>query len=69
MGSKKQFIQGAIKHPGALRETVSRDFGKSGFIQGGTIKSDILSELAGRPGVTGERARFAETLRGLRRRR
>lgn len=63
MGKKKlgdHFIQGAIKHPGALH----RDLGVP---QGQKIPTAKLHAAAKRGGKVGERARFAETLEGLRR--
>jgi len=64
--SKRRWIKGAIKHPGALRATVRRRYGDAGFTARGTIKAGVLSELAKTPGVTGKRARLARTLRGFR---
>lgn len=55
---KKNWIQGAIKHPGALRRT-------AGVKAGHSIPSGKLNQLAHRGGVTGRRARLAETLKGL----
>jgi hypothetical protein len=53
------FIQGAIKHPGALHQDL-------GIPQGQPIPQATLAEAAHRPGVVGQRARFAETLERLR---
>lgn len=61
----KKFIQKAIKKPGALKQTVQRRYGKRGFTQRGTIKAEILSKLAREKGVTGKRARLAQTMRKL----
>lgn len=57
------FIKRAIKHPGALRRTVKEQYGSRGFTQRGTIRESVLHKLAKKPGVTGKRARLAETLR------
>lgn len=57
-GRGRNFIAGAIKHPGALH----RDLGVP---QGKRIPAALLREAAKRPGVVGRRARFAETLKGL----
>lgn len=51
----KDFIAGAIKHPGALH----RDLGVP---QGQKIPQDKLAAAAKKPGPVGRRARFAETL-------
>lgn len=55
----KNFIQGAISHPGALHEEL-------GVPQGKKIPEDKLEKAARAGGKLGERARFAETLKGLR---
>lgn len=65
----EKFIKGAIKHPGALRATVRREYGERGFTARGTIKRSTLHELAQRHGLTGMRARLAETLRGFQHRK
>lgn len=69
----KRFIQRAIKHPGALRAEVSRMYGSKGFVSKGArkgdIKKNVLRELEKKPGITGRRARLAETLGKLRKRR
>lgn len=57
--SQPHFIQGAIKHPGALHADL-------GIPQGQPIPAQTLAEAAHRPGIVGQRARFAETLKGLR---
>lgn len=54
----KKFIQGAIKHPGALHEEL-------GVPQGKKIPEGRLEAAAKKPGIEGKRARFAETLKGL----
>ena len=53
------FIQGAIKKPGQLH----RDLGVP---QGKKIPAGKLAAAAKKPGKVGQRARFAETLGGLR---
>ena len=52
------WIQDAIKKPGALRRT-------AGVKKGQKIPTGKLARLAGKPGVTGKRARLAQTLRGF----
>jgi hypothetical protein len=56
---KGHWIQGAIKHPGALHKELGVPQGKK--IPGGMLKK---AEHAG--GKLGKRARLAETLKGLR---
>ena len=53
-----KWIQEAVKNPGALRKTL-------GVKKGETIPAKKLAEAAKKPGVTGRRARLAETLRGF----
>lgn len=55
----KNFIAGAIKKPGALH----RDLGVP---QGEKIPAGKLAAAAKQPGKVGQRARFAETLKGMR---
>lgn len=55
----KNWIQEAIKNPGALRRT-------AGVKAGEKIPAKKLGELAKKGGVTGRRARLAETLKKLR---
>lgn len=56
MAAKKaNWIKGAIKKPGALRETMGAKEGKN-------IPKGKLSEAAKKKGVTGQRARLAQTL-------
>lgn len=55
----KKFIQQAIKRPGQLH----RDLGVP---QGQKIPTSKIVAAAKRPGKVGQRARFAETLKGLR---
>lgn len=52
------WIKSAIKHPGALHEQL-------GVPKGKTIPASLLSRAAKRGGKLGERARLAETLKGL----
>lgn len=52
----KKFIQDAIKKPGALRKSL-------GVKEGEKIPAKKLAKAAEKPGVTGQRARFAETLK------
>lgn len=54
----KHFIQGAIKHPGALHREL-------GVPQGKKIPEEKLEKAAHAGGKLGERARFAETLKGM----
>ena len=53
-----KFIQKAIKHPGALRK-------KLGVKEGKTIPAKKLAAAAKKPGKLGQRARLAETLKGM----
>lgn len=57
-GGKKKWIQGAIKHPGALRKSM-------GVKAGQKIPAKKLAAAAKKKGVTGRRARLAQTLRKL----
>jgi hypothetical protein len=52
---KKNWIQDAIKKPGALREAMGAKEGKN-------IPKGKLDEAAKKKGVMGQRARLAETL-------
>ena len=63
----KKWIQHAVKKKNALREYVRRHYGEKGFTERGTIKVEVLRELAERKGKVGQRARLALTLRKLRR--
>jgi len=51
-----KWIQKAIKKPGALRASL-------GVKEGKTIPAKKLAAAAKKPGVTGQRARLAETLK------
>lgn len=55
----KKWIQGAIKHPGALHKEL-------GVPEGKKIPAKKLAKAAKAKGVEGKRARLAETLKGLR---
>ena len=52
MKQKKNWIQGAVKHPGALRSTL-------GIKSGKTIPEAKLKAAAQKPGKEGQRARLA----------
>jgi hypothetical protein len=54
----EKWIQKAIKKPGALRKTLGVKAGK-------IIPAKKLAAAAKKPGVTGQRARLAETLKGI----
>lgn len=56
--SNKDFIQRAIKKPGALRKQLGAKAGKD-------IPAKKLAKAAKKGGKLGQRARFAETLRKL----
>jgi len=58
MAEKKKWIQGAIKHPGALHEEL-------GIKKGKKIPKSKLKKAAKAKGVLGKRARLAETLMGF----
>jgi len=55
----KKWIQKAIKKPGALRKTL-------GVKKGQDIPTSKLKAAAKKGGVTGRRARLAETLKKMR---
>lgn len=54
----EKWIQGAIKHPGALHKQL-------GVPEGEKIPAKKLSAAAGKGGKLGQRARLAQTLKGL----
>jgi hypothetical protein len=54
----KNWIAGAIKKPGALRKEL-------GVKEGKTIPAKKLAAAAKKPGKLGQRARLAETLKGM----
>jgi hypothetical protein len=58
MATKKNWIAGAIKKPGALREQL-------GVPKGKKIPEAKLEAAAKKPGKLGQRARLAETLKGM----
>jgi hypothetical protein len=57
-GSAKNFIQEAIKKPGALREQLGIKGKKP-------IPAKMLDKATKAPGKLGQRARLAKTLRGM----
>jgi hypothetical protein len=57
-GATKNFIQTAIKKPGALRSAL-------GAKKGEPIPAKKLAAAAKKPGKMGQRARLAETLKGM----
>lgn len=54
----KKWIQGAIKHPGALHKEL-------GVPQGKKIPTKKLNAAANKGGVLGRRARLAQTLKRM----
>ena len=56
--TKKNWIAGAIKKPGALKRSL-------GVKQGEKIPAKRLARAAKAPGKLGQRARLAETLKGF----
>jgi hypothetical protein len=56
--AKKNWIAGAVKHPGALRKSL-------GVKEGETIPAKKLAAAANKGGTIGRRARLAQTLRKL----
>ena len=57
-GGKANFIQKAIKKPGALHEQM-------GVPQGKKIPAKALAKAAKAPGKLGQRARFAQVLKSF----
>ena len=57
-GGSVKWIHGAVKHPGALHEQL-------GVPKGEKIPAKKLSAAAKKPGKIGQRARLAETLKGM----
>lgn len=57
-GGKTNFIQKAIKKPGALHEQM-------GVPKGKKIPAKALAKAAKAPGKLGQRARFAQVLKGF----
>ena len=58
MAAKKQWIQKAIKKPGALKSAL-------GVKKGEKIPAEKLAKAAKSPGKLGQRARLAQTLKGM----
>ena len=58
MASKKNWIAGAIKKPGALHEQM-------GIPKGKKIPGVKLAKAAKAPGKLGQRARLAQTFKGF----
>lgn len=56
----KNWISGAIKRPGALRQELGAKPGKN-------IPAKKLATAAKAPGLLGQQARLAQTLKGMRR--
>jgi hypothetical protein len=56
--AKKNWIAGAIKHPGALKAALH-------VPEGNKIPAKKLDKAAKAPGKLGQRARLAKTLRGF----
>jgi len=56
--AKKNWIAGAIKHPGALKVALH-------VPEGNKIPAKKLDKAAKAPGKLGQRARLAKTLRGF----
>lgn len=56
--ASKNWIAGAIKKPGALRQSL-------GVKKGETIPAKKLNAAAKQPGKMGARARLAKTLKGM----
>jgi hypothetical protein len=55
---KKNWIAGAVKHPGALRKSL-------GVKEAETIPAKKLAAAANKGGTIGRRARLAQTLKKL----
>lgn len=60
--AKEKWINEAIKKPGSLREALGAKKGKN-------IPKGKLAEAAKKKGVTGQRARLAQTLAGMRKKK
>lgn len=58
MAEKKHWIQEAIKKPGALHKEMGVPAGKK-------IPADALAKAAASGGKLGQRARLAQTLKGM----
>ena len=57
-------IKRAVKHPGSLRKAAKK---AHAITRKGTIRVSWINKQAKKPGKIGARARFAKTLRKLRR--
>ena len=57
-GGSTKWIQAAVKKPGALRKSL-------GVKKGETIPTGKLAKAAKKPGKLGQRARLAQTLKGM----
>jgi hypothetical protein len=64
--AKGEWIQDAIRHPGRLRAYVQRVYGEEGFTQKGTIRVEVLRELARRKDGIGRAAKLALRLKKIR---
>ena len=63
MAGKKNWIAGAIKHPGALRAKAK----KAGLVKGNeSLSSSDLDKLAAAGGATAKQANLAKTLKKFR---
>ena len=62
MAKDKKWIQKAVKKPGALRKAL-------GVKKGEDIPEKKLRAAAKKPGKLGQRARLAETLKGMRKKK
>jgi len=60
------WIQQAVKRPGRLRAYVRRVYGQAVFTEEGTIRLEVLRDLAKRKDEIGRAARLALTLRRFR---
>ena len=58
MSKSKNWISGAVEHPGALRKELHAKKGE-------TIPAKKLAEAAKKPGKVGQRARLAQTLKKM----
>lgn len=56
--AKKHWIQGAVSHPGALHKML-------GVAQSKNIPAKKLASAAKKGGLLGQRARLAETFKGM----
>jgi hypothetical protein len=63
---KKDWIKGAVEHPGALRAAAKR---AGALKKDGDIKKSWINEQAKKDTVTGRRARLAQTLAKMRKKK